>query len=58
MLSIGELTLPYTYDPMMNTTNGISIQQFSTEAKENFFDCESCPFETFDIFQDYYGKQP
>ena len=50
-------SLAYTYDPLKNNYNARTIQGFSTGAKEKMYDCEHCPYPTYDQFYKYYGRE-
>jgi hypothetical protein len=49
-------SLPYSYTPEVDNTNGRNIQGFSTSAIEKMRKCDTCDYyEDFQKFVDYYG---
>lgn len=50
--AIGEQ--PYSYEPLTGNKNARTIQGFSTGAKTKMYDCEKCPYKTYQKFYDYY----
>lgn len=50
--AIGEQ--PYSYEPTTGNKNARTIQGFSTGAKAKMYDCEKCPYKTYQKFYDYY----
>lgn len=55
-LEIGELgDFIYSYNPLESTFNARTIQGFSVEAKEKMYECEKCPYSTYNKYFEYYG---
>jgi hypothetical protein len=55
-LEIDDLgILTYTYDPLKSNFNARTLQGFSTQAKEKMYECDNCPYPTYDKFYKYYG---
>jgi hypothetical protein len=48
--------LDYTYIILENNINGRTIKGFSVDARERMFLCDSCPYEDYQKFIDYYGE--
>lgn len=55
----GEGSMAYTYDPLTDNVNGRTIQGFSTGAEAKMFQCDNCPYVTYQKFYDYckYTKE-
>jgi hypothetical protein len=51
-----DLALPYTYNPVEDNQNRMSLQKFSTHAKEKMYACDDCPFRLYSQYVDYYGS--
>ena len=45
----------YSYNVASDNLNGRTIQGFSTDAKAKMYECEFCPYKTYEKFYDYYG---
>lgn len=45
----------YQYDPLKNNYNARTIQSFSTNAQQRMYECEKCPYITYNKFYQYYG---
>jgi len=45
---------PYSYEPTTGNKNARSLQGFSKQAKAKMYDCEKCPYKTYQKFYDYY----
>ncbi len=54
-LVVGGQTLNYTYDVLSNNDNGRTLQGFSLQAEERMYNCENCPYSTYEKFYKYYG---
>lgn len=46
----------YSYDVNEDNINKRSIQGFSTAAQEKMYECDNCPYKTYEKFYDYYGE--
>jgi hypothetical protein len=44
----------YSYNPATGNKNARTIQGFSTDAKAKMYDCEKCPYGTYEKFYNYY----
>lgn len=51
-----SVTLPYTYDPIEDNQNRMSLQKLSTHAKDKMYACEHCPFWLYSHYVNYYGS--
>lgn len=49
-------TFAYAYDPEFDNSNGRTIQGFSTGAKAQMYDCQTCPYLDYEKFVSYYGQ--
>jgi hypothetical protein len=45
----------YTYNPLTNNGNERFLQKFSTSAQDLMYECEECPYKTYQKYYDYYG---
>ena len=52
--SQSEIT--YVYDYLVDNNNGRTIAGFSTASKKKMYDCDNCPYVTYQKFYDYYGQ--
>jgi len=50
-----SVALPYSYDPNTANTNKRTLKYFSSTAEKKMFRCDTCPYETFAKFREYYG---
>lgn len=55
-VSVGAFgDVAYSYNVASDNLNGRTIQGFSTDAKAKMYECEFCPYKTYEKFYDYYG---
>ena len=52
--AFGDLSYSYTVES--DNKNERTIQGFSHQAKEKMNDCDSCPYDTYKKFYNYYGQ--
>lgn len=45
----------YTYNPLVDNINKRTLQGFSLQAQEKMYQCENCPYRTYEKYYDYYG---
>jgi hypothetical protein len=55
-VTIDNMILPYSYDPTKMNMNKITMKKISKTAGERAYNCENCPYTTFEKFRDYYGN--
>ena len=48
--------ITYVYDYLVDNNNGRTIAGFSTASKKKMYDCDNCPYVTYQKFYDYYGQ--
>jgi hypothetical protein len=53
---IGGNSYTYNYDALTATSNGRTLQGFSTDAEEKMYRCTHCPYNTYEKFYEYYGE--
>jgi hypothetical protein len=46
----------YEYNQQTHNKNDRTLKKFSTSAQELMFDCETCPYKTYEKFREYYGE--
>jgi hypothetical protein len=56
VLNLGDFALSYSYNKTTDNLNGLTIQGFSTNAKDNFYSCDACPYIDYSKFVDYFGE--
>lgn len=49
------LSFDYTYDPLTSNQNARTLQSLSTNAQASMYECDNCPYNTFQKFYNYYG---
>ena len=49
-------SVEYSYDYTINNDNARTIAAFSTGARTTMHDCDECPYDTYDLFVDYYDE--
>jgi hypothetical protein len=47
--------MAYSYNPLTNNGNERDLQKFSTSAQDLMYECEDCPYKTYQKYYDYYG---
>jgi hypothetical protein len=45
----------YSYDPLKRNFNDRTLKGFSTQAKKKMYECDGCPYSTYNKFYKYYG---
>jgi hypothetical protein len=53
---VRDEALPYTYNPVEDNQNRMSLQKLSTHAKQKMYACDDCPFPLYSQFVNYYGS--
>jgi hypothetical protein len=54
-LMVGSDQISYSYVPLQNNHNERTLKGFSTQAQEKMYECDNCPYRTYEKFYDYYG---
>ncbi|CAB9510543.1 expressed unknown protein [Seminavis robusta] len=48
--------LDYTYNALSDNKNGRSLQSISTNARDTMYNCDNCPYGTYEKFFNYYSS--
>lgn len=52
----GSTAVSYSYSVTTDNINKRTIQGFSTAAQKKMYNCDNCPYTTYDAFYKYYGE--